>query len=211
MNLQTRAFRAPGASHVRYNPLMVSEIYLLRHGETEWTISGRHTGITDVLLTPHGEEEARASGRFLQALTFQSVLTSPRTRARRTCELAGLGALAEVEEELREWNYGTYEGLLPSEIQKLHPGWVVFEHGCPQGETPEQVSIRADRLLEKIKKMNGKVVLVSHGHFTRVLATRWVNLPIVHGQIFASSTGSIGILGFNDNNGKPLIKMWNRI
>ncbi len=187
---------------------MISEINLLLHGETEWTISGRHTGITEVTLTPRGEEEARESGRRLARVSFNRVFTSPRVRARHTCELAGL--TAPIDDELREWNYGQYEGLLPREIQALHPGWNVFEHGCPGGETPEQVSTRADRLLARIRNIEGRVALVSHGHFTRALAVRWVGLPIQHGHVLASSTASVSILGFNGNSGKPHIDLWNQ-
>ena len=188
---------------------MISEIYLIRHGETEWTISGRHTGVTEVPLTARGEDEARESGRKLLGVSFDRVFTSPRIRATRTCELAGLGP-ASIDNELREWNYGQYEGLLPKEIQALHPGWNVFEHGCPDGEIPAHVSDRADKVLERIRRIDGRVALVSHGHFTRSLATRWVELPIAHGHIFASSTASISILSFNKNSGKPHIELWNR-
>lgn len=189
---------------------MATELYLLRHGETEWTISGRHTGITEVPLTPNGEKEARDSGRFFPSIGFSKVLSSPRQRARKTCELAGLGALMQVHEDLHEWVYGDYEGLLPKEIQARHPGWNVFEHGCPNGETPAQVSARADLVLAAIKKMEGKVAVVSHGHFSRALAVRWVGLPIEHGHVLDSSTASVSILGFSKNSGKPLIKLWNR-
>jgi broad specificity phosphatase PhoE len=189
---------------------MATELYLLRHGETEWTLSGQHTGITEVPLTAHGEEEARRSGEQLRSVGFTRVLTSPRIRAQRTCELAGLKNLAEVHEDLHEWIYGQYEGLLPKEIQKLHPGWNVFQHGCPDGETPAQVTERADRVLKFIAGLPGKVAVVSHGHFTRALAMRWVQLPVAHGAILASSTASISILGFSKNSGKPQISLWNQ-
>jgi probable phosphoglycerate mutase len=189
---------------------MTCDLYLLRHGETEWTLSGRHTGISDIPLTSHGEEEARRAGESLRAIGFVKVFTSPRLRARRTCELAGLGALMEVCEDLHEWDYGDYEGLLPTEIQALHPGWDVFEHGCPNGETPEQVSARADRVIAMIRRFEGKVAVVSHGHFSRALATRWVNLPIRHGHVLDSATASISVLSTSRNSGKPVIKIWNR-
>jgi len=187
----------------------LQKIYLLRHGQTEWTISGRHTGITEVPLTPHGEEEARAMGQRLRGVIFQRVLTSPRLRARRTCELAGWGAAAEVVEDLHEWNYGAYEGLLPSEILARQPGWNVFDDGCPGGETPADTQIRADRLLATLRKAEGNIALFSHGHFTRVLAARWVGLPVAQGQILASTTGSVSILGFNGTGDKPVIHLWN--
>lgn len=189
---------------------MAAELILLRHGETEWTLSGRHTGITEIPLTPHGEEEARLSGQFLKGIDFQRVFTSPRLRARRTCELAGFGAKADVCDDLHEWLYGDYEGLLPQEIQQRHPGWDVFTHGCPNGETPAQASARADRFLKKIHGIEGRVMVVSHGHFSRVLAMRWVGLDIRHGHILDSATASVSVLAFSKNSGKPLIKTWNR-
>lgn len=189
---------------------MASSLYLLRHGETEWTISGRHTGISDIPLTAHGEDEARASGTRLQSFGLTKVFCSPRLRARRTCELAGLAPLMEIKEELHEWIYGDYEGLLPSEIQERHPGWDVFTHGCPNGETPQQVSDRADQVIARIRAMEGKIAVVSHGHFSRALAIRWVNLPIQHGHVLESSTASISVLGYGKNNNKPLIKLWNQ-
>lgn len=190
---------------------MASELYLLRHGETAWSLSGQHTGISEIPLTPHGEEEARRLGRNLHGVSFTHVLTSPRVRARRTCDLAGLGSLVQVEDDLHEWSYGDYEGLLPTEIQQRHPGWDVFKNGCPNGETPEQVSARADRVLEKIKGIDGRVAVVSHGHFTRALALRWIQLPIVHGSVLDSCTASMNILGFSKNRGTPLIKLWNKV
>jgi probable phosphoglycerate mutase len=187
---------------------MASHVYLLRHGETEWTISGRHTGVTEVPLTPRGEDEARAIGERLRDISFQHVLSSPRLRARRTCELAGLGA-AEIHDDLREWNYGSYEGLLTREILARQPGWKIFEDGCPGGESPEQVAARADRLLAAVRNLDGNIALFSHGHFTRVLAARWVGLPVANGQVLASSTGSISVLSFSSNGPRPVIQLWN--
>ena len=130
---------------------MPPDLHLLRHGETEWTISGRHTGITEIPLTARGEEEARKSGETLKAIGFTKVFCSPRLRARKTCELAGLGTVMEICDDLHEWIYGDYEGLLPAEIQKLHPGWDVFAHGCPKGETPADVAARADRVIAMVR------------------------------------------------------------
>jgi broad specificity phosphatase PhoE len=189
---------------------MPPDLYLLRHGETEWTISGRHTGITDIPLTARGEDEARRSGGFFQSIGFTKVFCSPRLRARRTCELAGLSPLMEVHDDLHEWIYGDYEGLLPREIQALRPGWNVFAHGCPGGETPAQVSERADRVIAMVRRLEGKVAVVSHGHFSRALAVRWVGLPIGHGHALESSTGSVSILSYSKNSGLPLIKLWNQ-
>lgn len=188
---------------------MVSWVYLLRHGETEWSLSGQHTGTTDIPLTPRGEEEARSLKQRLGGVAFQRVLTSPRIRARRTCELAGLGAAAVVDENLREWTYGEYEGLLYEEIQRRHPGWNIFQHGCPGGETPEQVAARADQLLAVVRKTEGNVALFSHGHFTRALAVRWTGLPMEFGHVLGSVTGSISVLGFNGNGSKPILLRWN--
>lgn len=190
---------------------MVTELYLLRHGETAWSLSGQHTGTTEVPLTPHGEEEARRLGAALQGVTFTRVFSSPRVRAQRTCELAGLAFLSQVLDDLHEWNYGDYEGLLPKEIQQRHPGWDVFKNGCPNGETPEQVAARADRVLDKIRAMEGTVAVVSHGHFTRALAMRWVGLPLAHGSLLDSRTASMNILGYSKNRGLPLIKLWNKV
>ncbi len=189
---------------------MADKIYLLRHGQTEWTISGKHTGTTDVPLTAHGEQEARALEKNLRGVMFERVLSSPRQRARRTCELAGIGARMEVTDDLREWDYGDYEGLLSKEIVARHPGWMIFEHGCPNGESPQQVTARADRLIASLRETNGNVALFSHGHFTRVLAARWVGMPVVNAKILASSTGSISILGTSKNGPRDVIELWNR-
>lgn len=190
---------------------MATELYLLRHGETAWSLSGQHTGISEIPLTPRGEEEALRLRNQLQGVSLSRVLTSPRIRARRTCELAGLGPLSQVHDDLHEWIYGDYEGLLPTEIQQRHPGWDVFKNGCPNGETPEQVTTRADRVLKMISGLEGCVAVVSHGHFTRALAMRWVGLPIAHGSVLDSSTTSMSILGFSKNHGRPLIKLWNKV
>lgn len=188
---------------------MASNIYLLRHGETEWTISGRHTGVTEVPLTPHGEEEARLLGRRLHNVVFQHILTSPRQRAQRTCDLAKLGPSTAIYDDLHEWDYGSYEGLLTREILAKHPGWKIFVHGCPGGESPQQISDRADRVLAHVRRLDGNVALFSHGHFTRVLAARWVQLDVSDAQILASSTGSIGILNSSPNGPRPVIALWN--
>lgn len=190
--------------------MSLSEITLLRHGETAWSLSGQHTGLSEILLTPRGEEEARESGRRLRDVTFDHVLSSPRIRARRTCELAGLGATAQILEDLREWTYGDYEGLLLADIRKRQPGWNIFEHGCPNGESPAQVSDRADRVLKMVRTLSGHVALVSHGHFTRALAIRWTGLAIAHGHILDSATASISILGHDKNSGGRVLKLWNR-
>jgi broad specificity phosphatase PhoE len=160
---------------------MPVKLYVVRHGETEWSLSGQHTGSTDIPLTVRGEEEAKRLAPWLSGIHFSAVLCSPRQRAKRTSELAGLGSLAQVEPDLAEWDYGDYEGLLTSEIAKERPRWNIFADGCPNGELPDQVSARADRLIGRLEAFDGNVALFSHGHFSRVLAARWIGLPTIGG------------------------------
>lgn len=189
---------------------MLPRVYLVRHGETEWSLSGRHTSRTDVPLTTRGEEKARQIGQRLQGIDLALVLTSPRQRARRTCELAGLGASAEVEPDLREWDYGQYEGLHTAEISKMRPGWNLFQHGCPGGEDPNQMLERADRIVARLRSFNGNTGIFSHGHFLRVLAARWIGLPVAQGQHLLLSTASLSILGYeHDHRDQPAIGLWN--
>src|SRR5215208_6375034 len=152
------------------------KLYLIRHGETEWSRAGRHTGVTDVVLTEHGRETARLLQPVLAQEKFTLVLSSPLQSARETCELAGLGKVAMVEPDLIEWNYGEYEGLTTRQIQSVRPGWSVFHDGCPGGETPEQLGERVDRVIAKIRASGGNVALFAHGHILRVLAARWIKL-----------------------------------
>jgi broad specificity phosphatase PhoE len=186
---------------------MSPDLYLIRHGETEWSASGRHTGRTEVPLTMAGEEHAAWLSVRLAAARFTHVFTSPRLRARRTCELAGWGASAVVEPDLAEWDYGDYEGLRSGEILKLQPGWSLFRDGCPHGESPLQVSERADRLLGRLRALDGNVALFSHGHFGRVLGTRWIGLPVADAGNLQLDTASLSILG--EERGIPVIKLWN--
>src|SRR5471032_1786501 len=151
---------------------MPAQIFLIRHGETAWSKSGQHTSRTDLPLNEQGEQEARTLVGRLREIKFSRVFTSPRQRARRTCELAGLGAKARIEPDLAEWDYGDYEGLRSIDIRKSHPDWGIFRDGCPGGESPAQVSARADRLLMGLRAMDGTIALFSHGHFGRVLAMR---------------------------------------
>ena len=167
---------------------MLPRIYLIRHGETEWSLSGQHTGRTDIPLTARGEDEARELGQRLRDIQFARVLTSPRQRARRTCELAGLGPVAEIEPDLAEWDYGDYEGQRSADIRKARPDWNLFRDGCPRGEMPAQISDRADRLIARLRVLDGNVALFSHGHFGRVLAARWIGLPVSEGQHFLLPT-----------------------
>ena len=186
------------------------QLFVIRHGETEWALSGQHTGVSEIPLTAHGEDEARALAPTLREIPFTRVLVSPRQRARRTCELAGLGAAAETEPNLAEWGYGDYEGLTPAEIDRRRPGWEVFHDGCPGGESPEQVADRADRLLQSLRALKGNIALFTHGHFGRVLATRWIGAPVIMGGHFALDVASIGLLGAEPSHPEtPAIVLWN--
>jgi broad specificity phosphatase PhoE len=186
------------------------QLYFVRHGGTEWSLSGQHTGRTDIPLTPRGENEARALRPLLSTLTFSRVFTSPRIRARRTAELVGLEPNAEIEPDLAEWDYGEYEGLHTADIRKERPGWSVFRDGCPGGEMLAQVSDRADRLLARLRLLRGNVALFSHGQFGRVLAARWIGLPAVNGLHFALDSASLGILGHELRHPTvPVIALWN--
>jgi broad specificity phosphatase PhoE len=185
-------------------------LYLGRHGETAWTLSGQHTGRTDLPLTENGERQARALGQRLRGLVFAKVLTSPSQRAVRTCELAGFGAGAEIDPDLAEWDYGEYEGRRTAEILAERPGWRLFRDGAPGGETFEQVGARADRVLARIRSIDGNVLAVSSAHFSRVLAARWLGLPVTAGRYFYLSTASLSILGYeHDSIDEPLVRLWN--
>lgn len=185
-------------------------LYLVRHGETGWSRSGQHTGRTDIPLTPEGEDEARALQPSLAAIEFNRVLTSPLLRARRTCELAGLGGAARPEPDLLEWNYGDYEGLRSSDIRAKHAGWTVFRDGCPRGETPEQVADRADRLIARLRAGHGNIALFSHGQFACVLAARWIMAPVLAAEHLALTTASLSILRYNPAHPDvAVIALWN--
>ena len=183
------------------------KVYLLRHGETEWSLNGRHTGVTDIPLTENGRMAARLLKPILAKVTFTLVLTSPLQRARETCELAGLGQFANVEPDLIEWNYGEYEGLKTEQIRLTRPGWSVFRDGCPGGESPEQVGARADRVITKVRTAAGNVALFGHGHFTRVLAARWINLSANYGENFLLDTATLNVLGYYRES--PAFMIWN--
>jgi broad specificity phosphatase PhoE len=185
-------------------------IYVARHGETAWSLSGQHTGLTDLPLTERGERNARRLGDRLKGLTFTKVLTSPLQRAARTCELAGLGASAEVDRDLLEWNYGEYEGRRTAEILAERPGWQIFRDGCPGGESPDQIGTRADRVVSRLRAIQGDVLLFSSGHFLRVLAARWLGLEPAAGRYFLLSTASLGMLAYEHNSrSEPVIRLWN--
>ena len=185
-------------------------VYLARHGETAWTISRQHTGLTDLPLTERGERTARRLGERLKGLTFSTVLTSPLQRAARTCELAGFRSVAEVDKDLVEWDYGQYEGRRTTEILAERPGWELFRDGCPGGESPQQVSVRADRIVHRIRGVAGHVLLFTSGHFLRVLATRWLGLePSVNCKFLMLSTASLSALGYEHDRSRPVIRLWN--
>jgi broad specificity phosphatase PhoE len=183
-------------------------VYLARHGETAWSISGQHTGRTDLPLTERGERNARRLGQRLEGFSFTQVLTSPLQRASRTCALAGFGGVCRVEPDLLEWNYGDYEGRRSVEIHAERPGWNLFRDGCPGGETPQQVGARADRVLQKIRSLPGDILLFSSGHFLRVLAARWLGLEPAAGRLFLLSTASLSALSYEHNLSEPAIRLW---
>lgn len=183
-------------------------VYAIRHGETEWSLSGQHTGTTDIPLTDNGRALAEKLRPVLAKPQFALVLTSPMRRARDTCEIAGLAARAEVDPDLMEWNYGAYEGITSAEIHKTRPGWQVFKDGGgPGGESPEAVAARADRVIARARAVKGDVALFAHGHILRVVAARWIGLPAQAGENFLLGTGTLCILG--DYRGTPAIDVWN--
>jgi broad specificity phosphatase PhoE len=184
-------------------------VYLARHGETAWSLSGQHTGITDLPLTDRGEHNARRLAERLKGLTFSEVFTSPLQRARKTCELAGFGDRAEVDRDLLEWNYGEYEGRRTEEIHKERPGWQLFRDGCPGGESPHQVGERADRVVKRVREIRGNVLIFSSGHFLRALSARWLGLEPVGGKYFLLSTASVSALSYEHNFSQPVIQLWN--
>jgi broad specificity phosphatase PhoE len=183
------------------------KVYLLRHGETEWSLNGQHTGVTDIPLTENGRRAARLLKPILAKVTFALVLTSPLQRARETCELAGLGQLANVEPDLIEWNYGEYEGLKTEHIRLTRPDWSIFRNGSPSGETPEQVGARADRVIARVRAAEGNGALFAHGHILRVLAARWINLSPGYGEHFMLDTATLNVLGYYRES--PAFKIWN--
>ena len=184
------------------------EIYLLRHGETQWSLSGQHTGVSDIPLTEHGRQQAQLLRKALLTRNFQLVLTSPMQRARQTCELAGLGAQAEIDPDLMEWNYGDYEGLTSEQIHVHRPGWTIFKDGGgPGGETAEQVAVRVDRVITKVRALRGDAALFAHGHVLRVLAARWVGLAPRAGAHFLLDTATLSVLA--TDRGVPALKCWN--
>jgi broad specificity phosphatase PhoE len=184
-------------------------VYLARHGDTAWTVTGQHTGLTDLPLTEQGERNAQELGERLNGMTFAKVLTSPLRRAMRTCELSGFGHLAEIAHDLVEWNYGEYEGRRTADILAERPDWQLFRDGCPGGESPEQIAIRADRVLQRVPGVAGDVLLFSSGHFLRVLAARWIGMEAIVGRSFMLSTASLSGLTHERSVDQPAIHLWN--
>ena len=188
-------------------------VALARHGETEWSLSGQHTGLTDLPLTVAGEEQARRLGERLRGLRFVRVLTSPLQRAARTCALAGFGPGSEIEAEtepdLVEWDYGEYEGIRTAEILRERPGWQLFRDGCPGGESPDEAGARADRVIARVRAVGGDVLMFSSGHFSRVLAARWLGRPAGDGRYFILNTASLSLLGYEHDMTEPVIRLWN--
>lgn len=186
-------------------------IYLIRHGETEWSLNGRHTGASDIPLTENGRAVAQRLAPVLAKAQakepFDLVLTSPLQRARETCELAGLGAQAQLDPDLVEWNYGDYEGQTPQQIRAGHPDWLLFRDGCPGGETPEHVGARADWVISRARACKGHVAIFAHGHFLRVLGARWIGLPASGGAHFLLDTATLCVL--SEYHGNPAILHWN--
>lgn len=185
-------------------------LVLVRHGETQWSLSGRHTGRSDIPLTANGESAARQLPARLPALDYKAVLTSPSQRARRTCELAGFADTARVDDDLAEWDYGRYEGLTTSEIQTEAAGWTVFRDGCPGGEMSADVGSRADTVIAAVRAVAGDVLIFSSAHFLRVLSARWLGLHPEAGSLFTLDTTSISILGYEHNLDEPVIRQWNQ-
>ena len=183
------------------------DVFLIRHGQTAWSASGQHTGVTDLPLTPNGRAAAKRLAPRLARIDFALVLASPLERARRTCELAGLGARMQIEPDLAEWNYGSYEGLTPEQIHRTAPEWMIFTDGCPGGESPHEVGARVDRVISRVRAAGGAVALFAHGHVFRVFVARWIGLPPTHGRHFLLDTSTLNVLGtYRDH---PAIRCWN--
>jgi broad specificity phosphatase PhoE len=184
-------------------------VYLARHGETTWSVSGQYTGLTDLPLTERGERNAQRLGERLKGLKFTAVLASPLQRAWRTCELAGFSDVARPDPDLLEWNYGAYDGHTPQEILLRHPGWVLFRDGCPGGESPEDVGARADRVLRLVRDTHGDALLFSSGHILRVFAARWLGLEPAAGRYLALGAAALSVLGYDQGVSDPVIRLWN--
>lgn len=185
-------------------------LYIARHSETEWSLDGRHTGLTDLALTERGEQNARKLGTRLRGMSFARVFTSPLQRAKRTCELAGFGGAAEVDPDLVEWDYGEYEGKRSPAIRANRPDWELFRDGCPGGESPQQISARAERVVSLVRAIDANVLVFTSGHISRVLAARWLGLdlwPI--GRLLMLGTASLSAMGYDRDRSRPVLHLWN--
>ena len=195
---------------MKFNPPSLPQIYYIRHGETDWSLSGRHTGTSEIPLNAIGEVKARQLAATLRGIGFDRVWVSPRQRARRTYELSGVAVPAETQPDLAEWNYGEYEGKTTQEIAAVRPDWNLFLQGCPGGESPEAAAARADRLIARLRELPGKTALFGHGHFGRVLGARWVDYPVSAGQRLLLSTASVSVLGYEHHSAaQPTLTLWN--
>lgn len=186
------------------------EIYLVRHGQTEWSLSGQHTGRTDIPLTDAGEAAARTLAGRLHGLAFSAVWSSPSQRATKTCALAGFGEARVIKDDLAEWDYGAYEGITTKAILAERPGWQLFRDGCPGGESARDVGARADRIIHAIRAANDRILIFSSSHFLRVLTARWLCLPPEGGALFVLDTASISVLGYEHDLTEPVVRRWNR-
>lgn len=185
------------------------QILLARHGETAWALTGQHTGLTDIPLTPQGEADAVLLGELLQRKKFKAVFTSPLQRAKKTCDIAGFGDIAVVDHDLVEWNYGDFDGLTSAQIREKQPGWNVFLHGCPNGESVAEVTARADRMIAKLRAVGDHVLVFSSGHYLRALAARWCGLDVSFGRYLMLGTTSSSVLGYDHGLDEPVLKLWN--
>lgn len=189
---------------------MSLQLYVMRHGETEWSLSGQHTGRTDLPLTVRGEQEAKQLGSRVRDIEFSSIFVSPLQRARQTCELAGFGDRSQVESDLIEWDNGEYEGLTTAQIHESRPGWDIFRDGCPTGEMPYQVTERTERFIRSLHNLQGNVAIFTHGHFARSLVTRWIGIPLEFGTHFILGTAALSVLCYQHNPPHlPVIELWN--
>ena len=185
---------------------MAERVYIVRHGETEWSLAGRHTSSTDLPLTQHGREQARVAADELAGVGFSLVLCSPLARARETCRLAGFQQAAELCDDLHEWDYGEYEGLTTPEIHETRPGWDLWRDGCPGGESPERIGARVDRVLARLADVDGDALCFAHGHVLRVLTARWLEMAVAAGARFALATATVGVLGYE--HATQVIERW---
>ncbi len=186
-----------------------TSVYLVRHGETAWSVTGQHTGCTDLALTTQGEEQARGLRQRLYGSRFQHVISSPLRRARQTCELAGFGAVAVLDTDLVEWNYGDYEGLTSAEIHRRNPGWELFRDGCPGGESVAQINTRAERIVSLLGSLEGNVLIFSSGHLLRVLAARWIGADTLLGRNLLLDPASLSVLSHDSARSHRVIRRWN--